>query len=146
MDLAIRVDTWLQHRELHTQHRELHTRHLTMQGFLSSSPLETTSPTLEPEPMQMGRFRLSVEERRRRQSEGLCMYCGVAGHFVASCLAKSKNPSVGKSLLAGEVILNKPSATTTMLSVKLCLNSNRHECQALIDSGAEGNFIDSKLA
>lgn len=141
IDLAIRVDTRLQQRG---SHKKLHTPLLPTQSlFVASS--DPPSSDLEPEPMQMGRFRLSTEERRRRRMEGLCMYCGVAGHFVASCLAKNKNSSPGKSLLAGEITLDK-SPNTTMLPVNLSFNSIMHHCHALIDSGDEGNFIDSKLA
>ena len=37
------------------------------------------------EPMQVGRTRLSVAERRRRTMNSLCLYCGKGGHFVDSC-------------------------------------------------------------
>lgn len=36
----------------------------------------------EGEPMQLGRARLTEEERRRRQLEGRCFYCGEMGHLV----------------------------------------------------------------
>lgn len=141
IDLAIRVDTRLQQRG---SHKKLHTPLLPTQSlFVASSDPPSSDP--EPGPMQMGRFLLSTEERRRRRMEGLCMYCGVAGYFVASCLTKNKNSSPGKSLLAGEITLDK-SPNTTMLPVNLSFNSIMHHCHALIDSGDEGNFIDSKLA
>ena len=41
------------------------------------------------EPMQMGRARLSSEERQRRMREGQCYYCGEEGNRVDSCPAKS---------------------------------------------------------
>ena len=40
------------------------------------------------EPMQLGRTRLSPEERHRRRIEGRCIYCAQLGHFIASCPAK----------------------------------------------------------
>ncbi|KAK0143959.1 Retrotransposon-derived protein PEG10 [Merluccius polli] len=42
----------------------------------------------EVEPMQLGRARLTPEERRKRQLEGRCFYCGEIGHLVISCPAK----------------------------------------------------------
>lgn len=39
----------------------------------------------EPEPMQVGRTRLTPEERQRRFKEKVCIYCGQGGHFVANC-------------------------------------------------------------
>lgn len=38
-----------------------------------------------PEPLQLGRARLSVGERSRRLSSNSCPYCGRAGHYIATC-------------------------------------------------------------
>ncbi len=59
---------------------------------------------------------------------------------------KSQNPSVGKGLLTGGITLAKSSLAATLLTVKLQWSSVTYDCQALIDSGAEGNFLDSDLA
>ncbi len=59
---------------------------------------------------------------------------------------KSQNPSVGKGLLTGGITLAKSSLAATLLSVRLQWSSVTYDCQALIDSGAEGNFLDSDLA
>ncbi|KAL0153910.1 hypothetical protein M9458_050779, partial [Cirrhinus mrigala] len=59
---------------------------------------------------------------------------------------KSQSPSVGKRLLMGGVTLAKSSLAATLLSVMLQWSSTTYDCQALIDSGAEGNFLDSDLA
>ncbi|XP_036968157.1 uncharacterized protein LOC119027253 isoform X2 [Acanthopagrus latus] len=47
-------------------------------------------PHLRPdeEPMQLGRARLSPEERLKRRQEGRCFYCREAGHLVNSCPSK----------------------------------------------------------
>lgn len=52
-------------------------------------------PSLTPavdfeEPMQVGEFRLSDTERRRRGQEGRCPYCGGQGHFRKSCPSRPK--------------------------------------------------------
>lgn len=58
------------------------------------SPAAPPSPTVpaptSEEPMQLGRMRLSPEERQRRLRLGLCMYCGQAGHIVALCPTRPK--------------------------------------------------------
>uniref|UniRef100_A0A3B3ZLD0 CCHC-type domain-containing protein n=1 Tax=Periophthalmus magnuspinnatus TaxID=409849 RepID=A0A3B3ZLD0_9GOBI len=75
--LANRVDNRLQERRRQARH----------------SPVRSTarfpSPTAE-EPMQIGRARLTAEERIRRRAAGECFYCGRRGHFVAACPARPK--------------------------------------------------------
>ncbi|KAI7790520.1 Pol polyprotein [Triplophysa rosa] len=39
----------------------------------------------EPEPMQIGRSHLTSTQKQQRLSEGLCFYCGKAGHQVVQC-------------------------------------------------------------
>lgn len=50
---------------------------------------DTPVPSSAPEPMQLGRYRLSAEEKQKRLSKGLCLYCGRPGHFASSCPAKA---------------------------------------------------------
>lgn len=62
----------------------------------SPGPSHAASPAPAPpalsteEPMQLGRMRLSPEERQRRLRLGLCMYCGQPGHILALCPARPK--------------------------------------------------------
>lgn len=59
----------------------------------SSSPsVPSTRPSTcqEDEPMQLGRARLSVVERRRRLTTGLCFYCGQEGHHITDCSIRPK--------------------------------------------------------
>lgn len=58
-----------------------------------------------PEPMQLGavRPRLSPEEKARRRSQNLCLYCGGRGHFAASCSLKH-----GPSTVAGSAAKGQP--------------------------------------
>lgn len=43
------------------------------------------------EPMQLGRNRLSPQERARRMAEYCCLYCGKPGHVVANCPTRTLN-------------------------------------------------------
>ncbi len=49
-------------------------------------------------------------------------------------------------LLSGEISVEKTSSTSTLLPVRLRWSTHEHDCQALVDSGAEGNFMDHSLA
>ncbi len=83
VDLALRVDARLQQRDL----RGL--RKFTPE-YPSLDTGDTVSHSSVDEPMQAGRARLSREERDRRRMRGLCMYCGAARHFLASCPVKDQ--------------------------------------------------------
>lgn len=45
----------------------------------------------EEEPMQIGRYSISVEERETRRKNHLCFYCGKADHEVRACAARPKD-------------------------------------------------------
>lgn len=45
--------------------------------------------------MVLGRSTLSPEEWQRRRKAGLCLYCGAAGHYAASCPVKARAVGVG---------------------------------------------------
>ncbi len=83
VDLALRVDARLQQRDLRGR-RKLTPGH----PFLNTG--DTVSHSSVDEPMQVGRARLSREERERRRMRGLCLYCGAAGHFLVSCPVKDQ--------------------------------------------------------
>lgn len=51
-------------------------------SFPPSSSVRTSS---QEEPMQLGRARLSPEERQRRIGAGQCLYCGKTGHIIPNC-------------------------------------------------------------
>lgn len=83
INLALRIEVRLNRR---------HQRKLTrssgrVEGTLSSS---TFPAAHDPEPMQVGRLRLTPQEKQLRLARGLCLYCGKPGHFAAVCPAKAK--------------------------------------------------------
>ena len=57
---------------------------------VSSPPPPVTDYGVGPEPMQVGRTKLSLEERERRRKGNLCMYCGQAGHYISRCPLKDR--------------------------------------------------------
>lgn len=57
----------------------------------SSTPSASTPASSSEEPMQLGRLRLTSEERQRRLSHGLCIYCGQAGHILLNCPTRPKD-------------------------------------------------------
>ncbi len=130
VSLAIRVDARLQQRGQRA-------RRASADNRLDHLPIPYRDGDIsfgKPEPMQMGRPRLSLEEKRRRRNEGLCLYCGAAGHIAAQCPVKARETAV-KGLLTGGITLAKSSLAATLLTVKLQWSSVTYDCQALIDSG-----------
>ncbi len=49
-------------------------------------------------------------------------------------------------LLLGGISAEKTSSTSTLLPVRLRWSTHLHDCRALLDSGAEGNFMDLTFA
>ncbi|XDV37137.1 hypothetical protein PO909_006790 [Leuciscus waleckii] len=114
VELALRVDARLQQRE----HRPYPTPVVDFTEFPGPRGVNTVSPSNDPEPMRVGRARLSREEREQRRSRGLCLYCGEAGHFVSTCPFKRPSPAVGRRLLSGGISMTRP-LNATFLPVRL---------------------------
>uniref|UniRef100_A0AAQ6IB43 CCHC-type domain-containing protein n=1 Tax=Anabas testudineus TaxID=64144 RepID=A0AAQ6IB43_ANATE len=101
VDLATRVDLRLRER-MEERRQENAVRRRPLPAPLSSAPpprLHKPAPDSDahsvpagdaPEPMQLGRSRLSPEERQRRIKGNLCLYCGSAGHYLNRCPAKDR--------------------------------------------------------
>lgn len=108
------------------------------------SPL-VSSPVDAEEPMQIGRAELTPEERLRRRNEGRCIYCGQLGHFLANCpVRRSSSTRRTSVMVCSTPSKNRPCrqfSHVTLSSDTLSLSHN-----ALIDSGADANFIDIGLA
>ena len=56
-------------------------------------PPAPSSSSMGEEPMQIGRSRLSREEREQRLRDQLCLYCGKTGHFIRACPTRPKDPA-----------------------------------------------------
>ena len=106
------------------------------------------------EPMQCDSSRLSPEERQHRLKNHLCLYCGKAGHQLRECRARPLKPNAPTP---GQHVESTPHSNvvsvptkglvskSVLLPVTLYCHPNSLILSALIDSGAEGNFIHARL-
>jgi len=71
-------------------------------------PTTTNTPRAEtsgPTPMELDSIKprkLTAEEKKRRRTEGLCLYCGAKGHFASKC--PEKKSSVPRSEVQAAVL------------------------------------------
>ncbi len=96
----------------------------------------------EPKPMQLGGICLSLTERQRRSLS--LLWCGWPLCLFVS--VKSQSSSVDRGVLASATVLSSPPKTRTTFPAVLRWAGFSVSCSALIDSGAEGNFIDERWA
>ena len=96
---------------------------------------EKSSLRSEEEPMQLGRARLSSEERLKRRQEGRCYYCGEIGHLVSSCPVKRIQA----------VSSNQVAKSTVRVLTPVTINSHL-DMNVMIDSGADESLMDYNLA
>uniref|UniRef100_A0A3B3DPC6 Gypsy retrotransposon integrase-like protein 1 n=1 Tax=Oryzias melastigma TaxID=30732 RepID=A0A3B3DPC6_ORYME len=126
--LAIRLDNLLRTRRPHATKTEI--------PYVQAGPVNHPPNNLG-EPMQLGSTRLTPEERRRRMLKHLCLYCGRSGHLRAACPdrpLRRSGASVSDNLLTFEI------------PVVIQLKDSIVKANAMIDSGAAGNFIDQGFA
>ncbi|XP_055368562.1 uncharacterized protein LOC129604791 [Betta splendens] len=109
-------------RESHRGRTEISTRG---QCFADGAPTSQSSGTQPPpeEPMQLGRARLTESEKRRRRSQGLCLYCGQHGHFASKCPLK-------------DLAHHEHGGSSSTHSLQQAV---------LIDSGADASLMDARL-
>ncbi len=96
--------------------------------------------------MQVGRARLTVKERRYRLDNQLCLYCGEAGHVAASCPAVRRHSPFKGERTVSVTGTQLPSGGRCEFQASLLVKETIYQVGALIDSGAEGDFMDSGLA
>ena len=93
MKLAVKIDERLRERRRERSFRVPSLDRIAMETRSSPSGASRVTATLPAssggEPMEIGRAKLSSEERQRRLREKACLYCGHPGHFVASCPVKA---------------------------------------------------------
>ena len=108
--------------------------------FLKAPELSRESTTGEldtPEPMQVGRTRLSVWERSRRMNNNCCLYCGGAGHFIATCPIRKPLFLVGTSTMESQTGSSLIPITCTPHFALVLWGDQSKSLRVLIDSGAD---------
>ncbi|KAI2665369.1 Transposon Tf2-9 polyprotein [Labeo rohita] len=121
IDLSIRVDNIMRARKP--------SRLLTPTPH-ASSVVDTT-----PEPMQIGKTKLSSEERERRLRSNLCLYCGQPGHIRANCPTRPPRPSTSTRGAAGN-FMDAQFVTTNHVPVSSC---SSHVTVAALDGRPLGS-------
>uniref|UniRef100_A0A8C5WGQ2 ribonuclease H n=1 Tax=Leptobrachium leishanense TaxID=445787 RepID=A0A8C5WGQ2_9ANUR len=149
MTLCTQIDRRLRERRAERSASHVHT---PVKRYMQTPPVitSTTSPS-EEEPMQIGVVRgpLTENEKSRRRSLGLCMYCGRPGHQVRECRAKPPSRS-GEPAQPTTSVATHDLCTVTPSHIIVSLLLQWDQCavplRAMIDSGASGCFVDEKIA
>uniref|UniRef100_A0A8C6LKA3 CCHC-type domain-containing protein n=1 Tax=Nothobranchius furzeri TaxID=105023 RepID=A0A8C6LKA3_NOTFU len=84
ISLASRIERRLKDRRRVSRHLPS----ISAPEMSSRTPVELVS---QPEPMQLGRAQLTPEEKLRRRTASLCLYCGQAGHMISHCPVRPKD-------------------------------------------------------
>ncbi len=111
--------------------------------FPHSPSFNPSPPVSNPEPMQIGYTYLSSEERERRVRLHLCMYCGQAGHLKSSCPVW---PTSATPRAVSPIFPYKSVTSCIKVLVTLLIGQRTVSTEALIDSGAAGNFMSNEFA
>uniref|UniRef100_A0A3B3HT73 CCHC-type domain-containing protein n=1 Tax=Oryzias latipes TaxID=8090 RepID=A0A3B3HT73_ORYLA len=86
---ALRSDLRLRERQTEQKSKQPSTHVNPVRPLPLVAPANPASPSVRlDEPMQIGHSKLSFEERKKRRDEGLCFYCGQAGHQVSQCAVR----------------------------------------------------------
>ncbi|KAJ9089215.1 hypothetical protein DSO57_1015149 [Entomophthora muscae] len=107
-------------------------------AFLSSTPPPGT------EPKSGGGFYLTAEVVLRRRNNNLCSYCGSKDHLLPACPLSKPSPFVNKTSTLTLLSLNNTSKSPTVL-VTIHGPLGKIKVLALLDIGANANFIEEKL-
>lgn len=95
VSLSLRIDNRLREREAEKNQKHRKPAPRTFSLPPPSRPVSTSAPVsvetdAAPEPMLIGRSRLTPEERERRLRSGACFYCGSVEHRLAQCSVRPK--------------------------------------------------------
>lgn len=99
VSLTLRVDNRLRERAWEREFSSRRSSRRSSPVVSAPAPLPAlpSAPTVrsenvesEPEPMQIGRYQLTPEERERRRRSHSCFYCGCSDHLISSCPKKGK--------------------------------------------------------
>uniref|UniRef100_A0A8K9X149 Gypsy retrotransposon integrase-like protein 1 n=1 Tax=Oncorhynchus mykiss TaxID=8022 RepID=A0A8K9X149_ONCMY len=133
IELAIRIE-----RRVDLRHRA-RGKELAFSVAPLSASLPSSSAGSGAEPMQLGREGTENHQPPLSLLRFRWSFC----HFMSS---KSQSSSVSGGLLVSATTPVSPSRSCTTLSVHLRWTGSSASCSALIDSGAEGCFMDETWA
>lgn len=89
--------------------------------------------------MQTDTYRLTLAERQRRLTQGLCLYCGSIGHMIQACPLHPPRPVVS-FIKPSHIKMNPLTITAQLTAANVTL-----PVTILLDSGSAGNFISGNL-
>ncbi len=100
----------------------------------------TTEVSVHDELFQLRQTDSSIHEYtlRFRLTQGLCLYCGSAGHQLRTCPIRPPRPAVSTIQITPD-ISNMP-----LVDALLRYQDQSYSVRILMDSGAAGNFISSR--
>ncbi len=96
--------------------------------------------------MQVGGARLTAGERRRRLTNKLRLNCSEAGHMEAVCPVAGQSSSRKGENMVSVTSTRLPSGGRSEFRASVRVGGAAFQVSALIDSGAEGDFMDYGLA
>ncbi|KDR76384.1 hypothetical protein GALMADRAFT_26998, partial [Galerina marginata CBS 339.88] len=96
---------------------------------------------------------LTIEERKEHMDAGACFNCHKIGHLSRDCPDRKKTTSLGLTSLSPQIFINSVDKVVEQ-SNSFYLNATLIEGiskktvreKALLDSGAQGKFIDQNFA
>jgi hypothetical protein len=143
MKLCVKIDQRLYDRRLEKNSNKM------PYGY-SDKPKRNLPPGNQSAPMDLDHMdgkklkphgKLTKEERERRIQNDLCLYCGEPGHKVNSCSKRSERSLNAMDLFSSSV--SDDSSLTLRVTLENQLGNGHLE--ALLDSGANGNFMSEAL-
>lgn len=118
------------------------------QGALGASRERSTPPsTSSTVPMEIGALRgpLTQTEKQRRRTSNLCLYCASPAHLVEQCPHINKKPAGEKTTIISQLTKIKTPTSHILISLILQWDQSQLTIEAMLDSGASGNFIDLQI-
>ncbi|KAJ9059116.1 Retrotransposon-derived protein peg10, partial [Entomophthora muscae] len=113
--------------------------------FIPDKALLSSTPPPGTKPKSGGGFCLTAEEVLRRRNNNLCFYCGSKDHLLLACPLSKHSPFVNKTSTLTLLSLKNTSKPPTVL-VTIHGPLEKIKVLALLDTGANANFIEEKLA